>query len=459
MTDPYAVLREQLVAAARRLESPAAAHGRLRTWLSRHVNAWVLALAALLSGGAVALAASGVLSGSPVAPEPVPTATSGNGVPVAAATLPPAITVADPAGGLPWGARIFHTTRGQLCIQVGRLRSGELGELGLDSAFGDDGRFHALPVNALPPGYGGSASQVECVPAGRTVIFEDANADRSGARLLPEEFDSPPGAKHRKIPAGADLRTLAYGLLGPHAVSITYRTPAGLRTIPVTGREGAFLVVEPAGYVRSPSLVGGSIVGAAGSNSVLVLGPGRSAIVTAATFRFGTELCSQGEGAPVRTRCPQRHSSPPRRWYQPTRSLRQPVHLTLLTQPASACRRAFLLTPCYRGEVSFTAPYAVKNAVADYTIETISRCSVGGRPETGWSLERNLAAHQPVRAVSPGLFVFTPSCAPSESFEILYLNPGGPSRAAPHESAVVGTVSMGRATLPGGARPIGPRSR
>ena len=63
--------------------------------------------------------------------------------------------------------RIEHTTRGQLCMQVGRVDGGRLGELGVDSAFGSDGRFHALPATVLPPGYGGSAGQVECDQTGR----------------------------------------------------------------------------------------------------------------------------------------------------------------------------------------------------------------------------------------------------------------------------------------------------
>jgi hypothetical protein len=460
MTDPYVTLREQLLVAARRLESPATGHGRVRTWLSRRRNAWLASVAVLLSGGAAALAASGILSGAPVRPERPPNATAGNGLPTSGAALAPAITVADPGGGLAWGARVLHTTRGQVCIQVARVKAGRLGVLGLDSVFGGDGRFHVLPANVLPPSYGGPAPQGECVPTGRTVVFE-GRADRSGAALLPEEFAAEAGTKNRKVPPTPDLRALAYGLLGPHAVSVTYRTPHGPRTTPVSRGTGAFLIVEPAGDFESSSLIGGSAVGHADAGSVLVLGPSRPgmAIVTAATFRFGAKLCSVGVGAGVAARCPQRHAVPPRRWYQPTRSLGLPVGLTLLRQSSTACRHAFLLIPCYRGEVSFTAPYAVENAVADYSIEPVARCRVGGRPEGGEVLGHDVARHERIRTVLLGLFVFTPACVASEAFKVVYLNTAGPSAAAPHESVIVGQVSMSRARLPGGGAPARPQSR
>lgn len=461
MRDPYATLQDQLRAAARRLEQPAGGAEGLRAWLSRRINAWVLALVALLSGGAVALAATGILSGAPVAPEHHPSATAGNGLPVRGAQLGPAITVPDPAGGLPWGARIFRTTRGQACIQVGRVKAGQLGLLGLDSAFGSDGRFHALPANALPPGYGGPEGQGECVPIGATVMSEDAHADRSADRLLPEEFDAPP-AKHRTVPPTADQRTLAYGLLGPHALSVTYRTPSGLRTVPVTGREGAFLIVEPAGYIESPSLVGGSVQGQANASSVLVLGPALGArptsIVVAATFRFGAHTCSVGTGAAVTAACPQRRVEAPRSAFEPTRDLGQPVSLTLLRQTPAACRRAFLLIPCYQGQIRFTAPYSITNASADYSIDSLAKCRVGGRPEGGWSLERDVARGEHIRADELGLFVFTPSCASHEIFRVEYINTHGPSRAAPHASVIVGSVSVAAARLPGGGKPLPPTS-
>jgi hypothetical protein len=468
MTDPYTALGRQLAAAADRLESHGTTNGRVRAWLSHRLNAAAVAAALVLGGAAVAAAATGLLSGAPVKPEVAVSPAAGNGVPVSGSIEHLLLSVADPAGGLPWGMRVFRTTRGQICAQVGRVQGGQLGELGLDSAFGSDGRFHALPADVLPPGYGGSSGQIECLLAGQTVIVEDANADRSAMRLLPEEFrvppkfrESPKNPKHREIvpptsdiPPTGDLRALAYGLLGPHAVSVTYRTTDGLKTVPVHGREGAFLIVEPAGYIKSHSLVGGSFGGQATASSVEVTplsAPNAGAMISAVAFRFGAKLCSQGTGSPIHMRCPTHRVYAPRRWLTPTRSLHAPVHLTLLRQSPAACKAAFLLDPCYRGEVEFTAPYAVTTAATDYEIQAHANCKLGGRPETGWSLERDVRRNEVIRTVSLVRFVFAPSCAAHESFEVSYRNLQGPSAAAPHESVIIGTVSMSSATRPNGA--------
>ena len=465
MTDPYTHLGNELAAAAERQEAHHSAHGSARAWLSRRLNVAAVAAVLVLGGGAVAVAATGVLSGAPVKPEATFSPVTGNGVPVSGSVEHLVLSVADPAGGLPWGMRVFHTTRGQICAQVGRVQGSQLGELGVDSAFGDDGRFHVLP-----PGYGASSSQIQCFPGGQPLIVENANADRSAMNRLPEEFREPPkNPKHREVPPTRDLRALAYGLLGPHALSVTYRTRDGLKTIPVRGPEGAFLIVEPAGYIKNFSLVGRSIEGQATANSVEAIppsGPDNTAIVSAVAFRFGATLCSQGTGSPIPTRCPTHLVYGPRRWFAPTRSLHAPVHLTLLRQTPAACRAAFLLDPCYKGEVEFTAPYAVTTAEANYSIEALAGdCKVGGRPN-GWALERDVRREETVRTHSLGLFVFTPSCASEEAFQVRYLNPRGPSATAPHESAIVGTVSMSDATYPNGTpvtypgrhmcRPAGP---
>jgi hypothetical protein len=146
----------------------------------------------------------------------------------------------------------------------------------------------------------------------------------------------------------------------------------------------------------------------------------------------------------------------------PTRSLHARIHLTLLPQPRAACNAAFLLYPCYKGEVGFTAPYAVTSAAAgysratEYSIDGFATCKAGGRPETSWGLQRKVRAHETIRTTSLGLFVLTPSCASSEGFEVTYLNQQGPSAGAPHESVIVGTVTLSKATLPNGQNPKPP---
>jgi len=143
----------------------------------------------------------------------------------------------------------------------------------------------------------------------------------------------------------------------------------------------------------------------------------------------------------------------------PTRSLHAKIHLALLPQTRAACNAAFLLYPCYKGEVGFTAPYAVTAAASrysrstEYSIDGFATCKAGGSPETSWGLRRNVRAHEAIRTTSLGLFVLTPSCLSSQGFEVTYLNLQGPSAGAPHESIIVGTVTLSKATLPNGQNP------
>jgi hypothetical protein len=96
----------------------------------------VPALAVLGTGAA--FAAGILLTGAPAGPKvpPVPTAGYGAANPATAKLLP--LHVADPAGGLAWGLRTVRTTRGDVCLQVGRLTDGTIGALGEDGSFGDD---------------------------------------------------------------------------------------------------------------------------------------------------------------------------------------------------------------------------------------------------------------------------------------------------------------------------------
>jgi hypothetical protein len=116
-----------------------------------HVRVALVAFALVLATSAITLAATGViLTGSPVGTAHAPIATAGEGIPVAGGARLLPMRAADPAGGLPWGMRIVHTTRGLICVQIGRVYDGQLGQLGVDGAFHDDGRFHPLPTDALP---------------------------------------------------------------------------------------------------------------------------------------------------------------------------------------------------------------------------------------------------------------------------------------------------------------------
>src|SRR6476469_3574058 len=114
-------LERDLVTAARQRQATAEPRE-----VSRAFGAWLhglrvpaLAFAALLASGTIALAASDlILTGSPVAPSNQRDSGVGNGVPAPGDSELLPLRVSDPEGGLPWGMRLVHTTRGKLCLQV-----------------------------------------------------------------------------------------------------------------------------------------------------------------------------------------------------------------------------------------------------------------------------------------------------------------------------------------------------
>jgi hypothetical protein len=128
----------------------------------------------------------------------------------------------------------------------------------------------------------------------------------------------------------------------------------------------------------------------------------------------------------------------------PSRTLDRSIHLKLLPQNRTACNAAFLLYPCYRAEVEFTAPYAT-SPTSHYTVDGYASCKIGGRPETGSEPERNVKAGQAVRDTPFGLFVVAPSCASREGFKVTYINEAPPLKHSPYESAIVGIATLSSA--------------
>jgi len=540
-----------------------------------HLRVVLVVVALVLATAAITLAATGViLTGSPVGTVRAPIATAGEGIPVAGGSRLLPLRVADPAGGLPWGMRIIHTTRGLICVQIGRVYDGQLGQLGVDGAFHDDGRFHPLPTDALPDVLANAVGWMagNCASPGDIYAGDSVGLELSAATSPTQGAGVP-----------ADRREISFGLLGVHSVSVTYREGSKTRTLPVLPGVGAYLIVqrytsgrplgsasetdgrdEPGNY-SSPAGPNGALTavtykyagrpcvdrghlrlascglsevppprpaalpilhttlhaqlhihnhvitsaqisfrapypvtnanenysvtarvcprGLAGEGSrtnvargALVTIPVGEALSHACgpAVSFKVEYVSFAGGLPQPTSLgsitihnpPGTHPAPPprrvvelERRFSPTRSLHAPVHLTLLPQPPAACRGAFLLYPCYKGEVGFTAPYAITSGATSYSINGFATCKAGGRPETSWELQRNVRAHEALRTTSLGLFVLTPSCASSEGFEVTYLNQQGPSASAPHESVIVGTVRLSRATLPNGQNPKAPSDR
>ncbi len=435
MIDPYSSLGETLTAAARRRQGndDARAPRRLRGWLARRLNAAVIAVALVLGGGAIAVAATGLLNGSPVRdPAGTPTPSSGSGVPVAVGGSQLAAITADPEGGLPWAIQLVHTTRGELCVQIGRVHDGQIGQLGIDGAFHDDGRFHPLAPDVLPE-YGGGYADISCALPGETIMGSQPTQDRNAEWMV-----GPRTAKPAR-----DLRAISFGVLGPHAVSVTYRTRTGSRTVPVSPGTGAYMIVRPIGPVVPPIMLGGFSGGYVSGDEVSgEPGPERFDMVRTVTFRFGARVCSIGSIPPGAKRCPVPPPPPQSAFGPPTRSLRLPVHATAVTQLQASCRAAFLLIPCYRAEVEFKAPYAITSAGSEYEVQAGSTCR-SARPN-GWSLNEDVARDQTVRTLSSGLF----NCTSIDEFQVRYMNVSrrfaGSSTGHGNESVIVGTGFIGK---------------
>jgi hypothetical protein len=430
MSDPYRLLGETLVAAARRREASPSAP-RWRVWLSRRVNVMALSLVLVLGGGAAAIAASGLLNGSPVAePQGTPSANAGTGVPTAGGGRLLALRAPDPEGGLPWGMQLVHTTRGETCVQIGRVQDGELGQLGIDGAFGDDGRFHPLSADTLP-NYTSGYGDITCLLPGEVMLGYAATEDRNA------EW----GVGAKPSPSAQQLRAISWGLLGPHAVSVTYRTSTGPRTIPVSPATGAFMIVEPVHQVPRFRTIGGFQSGSIVGHQVglaLALG-GREALSTI-VFRFGSLVCSIGAVPPGSRRC----SSPrpiPISAYRPTRSLHEPVRATAVVQPHALCARAFLLDPCYRALIEFKAPYAVTNAGSEYSIEASSNCH--NATPSSWPVDRDISRSETIRTMSLGYF----NCL-ADKFKVQYrdiaLEASSSRRGSPSVIVGAGTLTPPR---------------
>ena len=227
----------------------------------RHSRALVVVLAGMIIAGPALAAVSLLHGGSPVVPNGprTPNAFNGVAVPKTVEMLP--LRTADPAGGLPWGMRLIRTTRGLLCVQIGRAAFGTVGAVGRDDAFTNDGRFHPFSVDyqpdpnacVVPDGHGNGFLNVAEIGIPGSALFING---RSASGCIPYQTAARANAsapthvrpRHRPLPAcpAADLREIYYGLLGPDAVSVTHLTSAGgLATTPTVGPDGAYLIVLP----------------------------------------------------------------------------------------------------------------------------------------------------------------------------------------------------------------------
>jgi len=278
----------------------AVARRRHMPWYRRIVirspRALAVALACLVASGS-ALAATGVFrTGMPVAPEVAPVATTDVGVAIPRTVQLLGLRVPDPDGGPPWGLRMMKTTRGLVCVQLGRIVGGRIGALGEDGAFHDDGRFHPLSINYLDAGSSNCATEDA---DGHAFLNEEAfgvpAAGLIGGGRVASGGCYGPRATAPTCPT-RDRRNVYYGLLGPDATGITYLAPDGVEgTMATAGTDGAYVVVLPhvaSACMRGPAECSGRAVGpeVARSSSGETGGPTLNAFgaVRTVTYRDGS---------------------------------------------------------------------------------------------------------------------------------------------------------------------------
>jgi hypothetical protein len=319
---------------------------------ARRLRVPILVFGCLLAITTIALAATGViLTGAPVRPEELLNPNVGEGIPAPGASRLLPLQIADPEGGLPWGMRVVHTTRGEVCLQVGRLQNGQLGVLGIDAAFHDDGRFHPIPADALPrdsfhgrifdASWGVVNANTSCQLSGQAVASSRLGVDRGAAAT--------PSRRPLRY-----LRDVSYGLLGPEAVSVRYRSGATHYSEAVVPGVGAYLIVQRTMAGQQIGTSGGSF-GTEGDLAPI-------APLTTITYRLNGKLCERGPSLPpggvahLVDPCPWPHfpKSSAR-----TVELHQPIGVHLQIS-------GHLITAV---QLSFKAPYPVSSAREDYSID------------------------------------------------------------------------------------------
>jgi hypothetical protein len=214
---------------------------------------------------------------------------SGSNKPVTPARLL-ALRAADPGGGAPWGIRVAMTRDGLLCAQVGRVSGGALGQLGIDGAFNGDNRFHPLSQGQVwevtVPGTVGD--DADCVASKETFSGTIDGLDRNAVEN-PESKSGPLTSR----------REIAFGLLGPHALHVTFKDAGHTVTEPVLRGLGAFLVVRVARHRGFLGMTGA----APGSDYNDDLAPaGPTGFIEAIAYRYGKTVC-RDNGTNTIARC------------------------------------------------------------------------------------------------------------------------------------------------------------
>jgi RNA polymerase sigma factor (sigma-70 family) len=368
----------------------------------------VVAIAVLLLAAAAFAATQLIGVGAPVraaGEQRGRTPSTGIGVPVGGARSAHGtarllnIAVPDPGGGLPWGMRIVRTTRGLVCVQIGRLLDGRLGVVGADGAFDDDGRFHELPVGVL--------DSFTCGEPRDFTVYDAAALPANGAMPGPHPSCLYPGTIRVDGLDGPscpdrDERDVLFGVLGPHAVSVSYRMRGQLHAVPVTSAYGAYLLVLTQPPLSTPR--NGSL-----STSSLPLDrfpfEYQRSPLAAIDFRFGGRLCQTGDE-------PQRGGSPPctaaftralpsgaAHAVEPAARAIQPAPRTLVSRLTPVSVKARKVPRGYELTLTFAAPIAVHSAATAYAVEQMppQTKACGELGTSGLPIERDVARGQRIR--------------------------------------------------------------
>jgi len=249
------------------------------------------------------------------------------------------------------------------------VKGGQLGEIGVDGAFHDDGEFHPLPADALPdnpvlPSSATTNETMSCVLSGQSVVVAKVGVLRSASAKIPLGAH----ARHRvdALPR-SDFRDVYFGLLGPRAVSVSYGQSGEGRTQRVVPGIGAYLIVQRSAEGQPRESGGGELAGSG------LLAPEPREPLKKFTYRVHGRLCeeglkwvrgregvwrSEGDARDVAHPCPAvggqgAHEAPAR-----TRRLHVPLHV-----------RVHLTKDVVSGlTVSFKAPYAINSARAGYSV-------------------------------------------------------------------------------------------
>jgi hypothetical protein len=259
----------------------------------------------------------------------------------------------DPRGGLPWGLREFQTTRGQTCLQVGRVQDGTIGVIGQDGAVGKRRPLHPISPNSYT---GDGCSETDRNGnAFDNVAVQGAIASADvqwGTGLQGDGCGGRNGGRPEPPCPKADLRDLDYGLLGPDAVSITYLASGGrLFTEPTNGTDGAYLIVG-AGTTQSCSqqaTEGRDCVSGSGRTSGPAL---QSGVITAVTYRDGhvCQLPAATSGGVAQASCPPVRYAAPRVQHVTAAQVAAPVTVQKLPAKHYCTSGPLTLAPCKAGQ-------------------------------------------------------------------------------------------------------------